>query len=131
MPREAADLPEEEPEPTGGIPKMNAVVVKKEKDRSCEIGNFNTFYTNLNNFSLLLRYNESSYEVLNEKLEDKPEQKQEDKPEEKQDAEIQKRERSNSKDKVKAKNAVDPRLLREQANIKNEMYTRLFGLKWK
>lgn len=69
--------------------------------------------------------------MLNEKLEDKPEQKQEDKPEEKQDAEIQKRERSNSKDKVKAKNAVDPRLLREQANIKNEMYTRLFGLKWK
>jgi len=103
---------------------MNAVVVKKEKDRSCEIGNFNTFYTNLNNFSLLLKYNESSYEgSLTEKIEEKQE--------EKQDADAQKRERSNSKDKVKAKNVVDPKLLREQANIKNEMYTRLFGLKWK
>lgn len=115
---------------------MNAVTVKKEKDRSCEIGNFNTFYTNLNNFSLLLKYNETAQEASlpekqEEKQEVKQEEKQEIKQEEKQDTEVQKKERSNSKDKAKNKNVIDPRLLKEQANIKNEMQTRLFGLKWK
>lgn len=41
------------------------------------------------------------------------------------------RQRSNSKDKTKSKKVQDAGLTKEQANIKNEMYTRLFGLKWK